>query len=42
MVLTTNQPRSFIARAESRSRRGPLNSVAPWLRLIIVLVFTAS
>jgi hypothetical protein len=29
-------------RDESRSRRSPLNRVAPWLRLIIVLVFTAS
>jgi Pentapeptide repeats (8 copies) len=42
MVLATNQPRSFNARDESRSRRGPLNRVAPWLRLIIVLVFIAS
>src|SRR5260221_5174544 len=42
MVLATNQPPSFNARHESRSRRDLLNRVAPWLRLIIVLVFTAS
>ena len=41
MVLATNQPRSSNTRDESRSRRSPLNRVAPWLRWIIVLVFTA-
>ena len=42
MVLATNQPRSSNARDESRSRRDPLNGAAPWLRLVIVLLFTAS
>ncbi|MGA8480772.1 MAG: pentapeptide repeat-containing protein, partial [Chthoniobacterales bacterium] len=42
VVLATKQPRSFNARDESRSRRSPLNRVAPWLRLIIFLVFAAS
>ncbi len=42
MVLAANQPRSYTARDESRSRRGLLNRVAPWLRLIILLVFIAS
>ena len=41
MVLATNRPLSFDARADSRSRRGPLDHVAPWLRLIIVLVLLA-
>jgi hypothetical protein len=42
IVLAANQLRSSNMRDESRSRRSPLNRVAPWLRLIIVLVFTAS
>jgi hypothetical protein len=42
MLLATNRPLSFDARADSRSRRGPLDHVAPWLRLIIVLVLLAS
>ena len=42
MALATNQPRSPNTRDESRSRRSALNRVAPWLRLIIVLMFTAS
>jgi Pentapeptide repeats (8 copies) len=42
MVLATNRPLSFDARADSRSRRGPLDHLAPWLRLIIVLVLLAS
>jgi pentapeptide repeat protein len=42
MVSAANQPRSFDARDESRSRRGLLNRVAPSLRLITVLVFIAS
>jgi len=42
MVLATNQLRSSNTRNESRSLRSPLNRVAPWLRLIIFLVFTAS
>jgi Pentapeptide repeats (8 copies) len=42
MVLATNQLRSSNMRDESRSRRSPLPRVAPWLRLIILLVFTAS
>jgi hypothetical protein len=41
MPLATNRPLSFDARDDSRSRRGPLNYVAPWLRLIIVLVLLA-
>jgi Pentapeptide repeats (8 copies) len=42
MVRATNQTRSSNMRDESMSRRSPLNRAAPWLRLIIVLVFTAS
>src|SRR6266478_7606448 len=42
MALATNQPRSPNTRDESRSRRNPLNRVAPWQRLIIVLMFPAS
>ena len=42
MLLATNRPLSFDARDESRSRRGPLNCVPAWLRLIIVLVLLAS
>ena len=41
MLLPTNRPLSFDARDDSRSRRSPLNRVAPWLRLIIVLVLLA-
>jgi len=41
MLLATNRPLSFDARDESRSRRGPLNCVPAWLRLIIVLVLLA-
>ena len=39
ILLATNQPLSFDARDDLRSRRRPPNRVAPWLRLIIVLVF---
>ena len=42
MLLATNRPLSFDAHDDSRSRRGPLNHVVPWLRLIIVLVLLAS
>src|SRR6202048_956177 len=41
MLLATNRPLSFDARDASRSRRGPLNCVPAWLRLIIVLVLLA-
>jgi hypothetical protein len=42
MVLAANQPPSFNARNDSRSRRDFLDRVAAWLRLIILLVFIAS
>jgi len=41
MLLATNRPLSFDAHDDSRSRRGPLNHVVPWLRLIIVPVLLA-
>jgi hypothetical protein len=41
MLLATNRPLSLDVRDDSRSRRGPLNRVVPWLRLIIVLVLLA-
>ena len=41
MLLATNRPTSFGARDDSRSRRGPLDHAARWLRLTIVLVLLA-
>src|SRR4029077_18645002 len=41
MLLATNRPLSFDAHDDSRSRRGPLNHVVPWVPLIIVPVLLA-